>query len=167
LFDNNEQCLEPVLETVSDAASNLEPGLRADFRQSRLHPGRLVEVGFIPNFEPREFAIHFEGFPLWLLSIERNFCTKLHVLGWASAGGLRRHLEEIKAPVSLAHRAFTHLGLGRIRYHAELTPPPGGFGFGVWIKYFSYSGPAFVFGQPDSILEFGALERQDSGHWTS
>jgi len=117
--------LEPPSNGVSDSTLTSEPVLRADFRQSNLHPGRLVEVGFIANFEPREFAIHFEDFPLWLLALERNFCTKLHVLGWESAGSLRRHLEQIQAPVNLAHRAFAHLGLGRIQYHGGLIAPRG------------------------------------------
>jgi hypothetical protein len=125
LSDNNEQCLETQSTGFSDSTLIDEPVLRADFRQSDRHPGRLVEVGFIANFEPREFAIHFEDFPLWLLALERNFCTKLHVLGWESPGSLRRHLEQIKAPVTLAHRAFSHLGLGRIQYHGGLVAPRG------------------------------------------
>jgi hypothetical protein len=96
-----------------------------EFRESTLHPGRQVEVGFLPNYEPREFAIHFEGFPLWLLAMERTFCSTLHILGWPTAGALKAHLELTGAPVRLAHRALAHLGLGRVIYHATLLAPRG------------------------------------------
>jgi hypothetical protein len=34
------------------------------------HPGPVVEIGFIPNFRPREFALVFDSFPSWLLAME-------------------------------------------------------------------------------------------------
>jgi hypothetical protein len=83
----------PLTATASIALPSQSSALRTDFWESMMYPGRLVEVGFIANFEPREFAIYFVSFPLWLLALERIFCSKLHILGWASAGDLRRQLK--------------------------------------------------------------------------
>jgi hypothetical protein len=84
------------------------------------HPGRVVEVGYIPNFAPQKFALYFEGFPHWLLALERSFCAHLYILGWDSASDLKRHLESTGSSVALVHRAIVHLGLGRVSYQREL-----------------------------------------------
>jgi hypothetical protein len=94
-------------------------------RVSVAHPGRVVELGFIPTFEPREFSMLFEDFPIWILALEKSFCSCLHILGWGSPLLLKGHLETLNVPVVLVHRAITHLGLGRVRYHADVTPPRG------------------------------------------
>ena len=84
------------------------------------HLGRVVEVGFLPNFRPRPFALHFERFPIWLLALEKSFCSRLIMLGVQSVHELKTRLEAIGAPVVLAHRAIVHLGLGRVTYSAAV-----------------------------------------------
>jgi hypothetical protein len=116
----------PVDAICDDVPLGATVAPRTNFQASDAHPGRVMELGFIPNFEPRDFAIAFEGFPLWLLSLERTFCWRLHILGWPSAGDVWRYLEQKGShQVQLAHRAFAHLGLGRIVFHADSVPPPG------------------------------------------
>jgi hypothetical protein len=51
------------------------PMMQLTTHVSVCHPGRMVKVGFIPNFQPCEFAIYIEGFPLWILSLEKSFCS--------------------------------------------------------------------------------------------
>jgi hypothetical protein len=99
-------------DDVPESTASL--ALRADFCESTAHPGQVVEVGFIPNFVPIEFALEFEGFPLWLLALERSFCKRLHIMGWESAGALKAGLEDLGTQVKLTHRALTHLGIGRV-----------------------------------------------------
>ena len=93
-------------------------------RRSEEHPGRMVEIGFLPSFHPRPFALHFERFPIWLLSLEKSFCSKLTILGVDSANALKVQLKATGGPVALAHRAIVHLGLGRVAYTSALKPPP-------------------------------------------
>jgi hypothetical protein len=95
------------------------------FCESTLHPGCQVKVGVLPNYAPWEFAIYFEGFPLWLLAMERTFCSSLHILGWPSASAYKTHLEAAGSQAGLAHHALSHLGLGRVTYHPTLQSPPG------------------------------------------
>jgi hypothetical protein len=76
------------------------------------HPGRVVEVGYLPNFTPREFAIYFKTFPIWLLALEKSFCSSLLFLGLPSAITLKTKLEHSGPSVALVHRAIRHLGLG-------------------------------------------------------
>jgi hypothetical protein len=57
--------------------------------------------------------------------MQRTFCSKLYILGWPMAAALKHHLEASGASVRLAHRAFAHLGLGRVIYHATLQAPVG------------------------------------------
>jgi hypothetical protein len=40
------------------------------------HPGRLVEVGFIPHYEPQKFALLAEGLSIWLFALDHSFCSK-------------------------------------------------------------------------------------------
>jgi hypothetical protein len=87
------------------------------------HPGRVVEVGYLPNFTPRRFALYFETFPIWLLALEKSFCSSLIFLGVSSATDLKSKLEAAGPSVVLAHRAIGHLGLGRVRYSPTLIPP--------------------------------------------
>ena len=83
----------------------------------------MVEVGFVPTFRPRPFPLHFEFFPIWLLSLEKTFCSHLTILGVASAHSLRSKLEAMAAPVVLAHRAIVRLGLARVSYSSVIRPP--------------------------------------------
>jgi hypothetical protein len=105
------------------APSGLPPG--AGFRESRAHPGRVLEVSLLANFVPMPFALDFEGFPLWLLALERSFCKKLTIMGWLSAGALKASLEATGKQLKLAHRALAHLGLGRVAYQASFDAPAG------------------------------------------
>jgi hypothetical protein len=92
--------------------------------RSRVHPGRIVEVGLLQNYVAREFSMHSEGFPIWLLALERSFCSKLTVLGFDSAAAFALHFKQAGIPATLIHRAIGHLGLGRVVYQPSLEPPP-------------------------------------------
>jgi hypothetical protein len=92
---------------------------------SMVHPGRLVEVGFLPTVQPRTFALLFKDFSSWLLSLERSFCSHLYILGWESAGALKLYLEVAETPVVLVHRAIAHLGLAQVTYCSGVSPPVG------------------------------------------
>ena len=100
-------------EVSSDSvrsAAPLEPAVVT--QESDQHPGRVVEVGFIENYQPQRFALLSEGFPMWLLALERTFCSEVVVLGFGSAASFRVHLEShVSNPVSV-NRAISHLGLG-------------------------------------------------------
>jgi hypothetical protein len=79
------------------------------------YPGRVMEIGFIPNFRPQEFALVFDSFPSWLLATEQSFCLHLHIIGWSLAAALKTHLEVTCSVVALVHKAVAHLGLGQVR----------------------------------------------------
>ena len=72
-------------------AALVEPAVL--MRESAKHPGRVVEVGFLQNFEPQRFALRAEGFPVWLFALERTFCSEVVVLGFDSAASFRLYLE--------------------------------------------------------------------------
>jgi hypothetical protein len=112
-----------VMPLNSTARQRLVP--RVTTHSSVTNPGRVVETGFIPNFRPREFALVFDGFPSWLLAMERSFCSHLHFMGWSLAASLREHLETTGAAVALVHKAVAHLGLGRVSYCGHDAPPEG------------------------------------------
>jgi hypothetical protein len=76
--------------------------------------------------------------------MEKSFCSRLHILGWASARSLKTHLESLGAPVSLVHRAIVHLGLGRVVYHDHQTPPTG-------VLVLVSGSPAFLERSADSL----------------
>lgn len=62
------------LEVSSPMPVLSDAGPCTKFCESLTHPGRLVEVGFIPNFKPLESAILFDGFPLWIIMLKSSFC---------------------------------------------------------------------------------------------
>ena len=93
-------------------------------RASSVHPGRLVEVGFVPHYVPQRFALVAEGLPVWLFTLERSFCSELIVLGFDSAKSYRVHLEANVCNPGLVYRAMSHLGLGRVTYTSDCHPPP-------------------------------------------
>jgi hypothetical protein len=91
-----------------------------------MHPGWVAEIGFLETFEePRVFALQFEGSSSLLLSLERSFCSHLHILGWELASALKTHLEVSTSHVVLVHRTIAHLGLGSVTYPSGVSPPPG------------------------------------------
>jgi hypothetical protein len=104
----------------------------------------------VPIFRPRPFALHFEFFPIWLLSLEKTFCSHLTILGVASARGLKDRLEAIAAPVVLAHRAIVRLGLSRVSYSLEIRAPADA------ITLVSGS-PAFLLSASDTLRGRAAL----------
>jgi hypothetical protein len=92
-------------------------------RSSVVHPGRMVEIGFVPNYEPQRFALLAEGLPAWLFALERSFCSDLVILGFDSASSYRAHLESSLTNPGLVYRAISHLGLGRVSYALDTHPP--------------------------------------------
>lgn len=92
---------------------------------SARHPGRMVEVGFLPQYERQDFALLAEGFPIWLLSLERSFVRTVTILGFSSAASYRSHLEATALTVQMVDRVIGHLGLSRVCYQEDLVPPVG------------------------------------------
>jgi hypothetical protein len=83
----------------------------------------MVEVGFIPHYEPQRFAVLAEGLPMWLFALERSFCSEVVILGYDSARAYRSHLESVVSNPGLVYRAIAHLGLGRVAYSLDVKPP--------------------------------------------
>jgi hypothetical protein len=83
----------------------------------------MVETGILPNYEPQDFAMHFKGFPIWLLAMEKSFCKQLVILGFASASVFRQDCKHRKLSMPLVHCASAHLGLSRVHYQLDLAPP--------------------------------------------
>jgi hypothetical protein len=83
----------------------------------------MVEVGFIPHYEPQRFAVLAEGLPMWLFALERSFCSEVVILGYDSARAYRSHLESVVSNPGLVYRAIAHLGLGRVAYSLDAKPP--------------------------------------------
>jgi hypothetical protein len=119
--------MSPFWVVSSSDLSHESDGLNTtdDFGCDGIHPGRMVETGILPNYEPWDFALHFEGFPIWLLALEKSFCKRLVILGFASASTFRRGCEHCKLSMPLVHRAIAHLGLSRVHYQLDLAPPLG------------------------------------------
>ena len=92
---------------------------------SARHPGRMVEVGFLPQYERQDFALLAEGFPVWLLSLERSFVRTVTILGFSSAASYRSHLEATEVTVQMVDRVIGHLGLNWVCYQEDLVPPVG------------------------------------------
>jgi hypothetical protein len=86
--------------------SELEVMSLFDDEDGAVHPGRLVESGVVPTSKAQEFAMVFESFPIWLLTLEKVYCKRLHLLGFLSAGDFRGKCEALGIQMKLVHREF-------------------------------------------------------------
>jgi hypothetical protein len=73
----------------------------------------MVEAGFHPDYEPQEFAMLAEGFPILLISLERSFCSCLYILAFALTVAFGHYLEAQELPWLSNNCAIAHLWLGR------------------------------------------------------
>jgi hypothetical protein len=71
---------------------------------------------------PIEFSLVSENMPVWLLAMERDYCTLLHVAGHSSPGDFLKAMREKNIDPHLVNIAVARLGLGRVQYLG--TEPP-------------------------------------------
>jgi hypothetical protein len=53
-----------------------------------------VETGHIKIMKAREFSLVAENMPVWLLAMEKDYCTAMHVVGHSSPGHLLKTMHE-------------------------------------------------------------------------
>jgi hypothetical protein len=71
---------------------------------------------------PIEFSLVSDNMPVWLLAMEKDYCTLLHVAGHSSPGDFLKAMQEKNIDPHLVNIAVARLGLGRVRY-LGMEPP--------------------------------------------
>jgi hypothetical protein len=62
--------------------------------------------------QPVEFPLVSENMPVWLLAMEKDYCTLLHVVGHYSPGDFLKAMREKNIDPHLVNIAVARLGLG-------------------------------------------------------
>jgi hypothetical protein len=84
---------------------------------------RKVETGFLKKPTFRTFTLFFEGLPLWLLSLDRSFVSRVYICGFESSSELLCYLQNKELDPFLITKAAARLGLVRIEYLGLRSPP--------------------------------------------
>jgi hypothetical protein len=69
------------------------------------------------------FLLVAENMPVWLLAMEKDYCTTMHVVGHASPGLFLKNMRKGKIVPHLVNIAVTHSGLSRPHYLGAKSPP--------------------------------------------
>lgn len=80
-------------------------------------------MGFLSKASTKEFALYFEGLPVWLLSLERTLASKVYICGCASGSELIQYLVTNQIDPLLITKAVARLGLSRLVYLGLESPP--------------------------------------------
>jgi hypothetical protein len=71
---------------------------------------------------PVKFSLVSENMPVWLLAMEKDYCTLLHVVGHYSPGVFLKAMREKNIDPHLVNIAVARLGLGLVRYLGAEPP---------------------------------------------
>jgi hypothetical protein len=106
--------LAPVLTTASTGINALfEESLDPTKEQDDVIQERRVETGHIKIMKAREFSLVAENMPVWLLAMEKDYCSAMHVVGYSSPGHLLNTMHEKNIDPHLVNIAVARLGLNR------------------------------------------------------
>jgi hypothetical protein len=87
---------------------------------------RVIEQGLLAYPEASIFWVQAEGFPLWLLSMDRSFVKRVHLLGGANAGTYLQVVRDQGFDHSLINLAIRRIGLARVHFSNQpKSPSPG------------------------------------------
>jgi hypothetical protein len=84
---------------------------------------RRVEMGFLKKPTTMIFVLYFEDLPLWLLSLDRFFVSRVYIFGFESSSELLQYLDSKTLDLFLINKAAARLGFGRIKYLGLRSPP--------------------------------------------
>lgn len=81
---------------------------------------RAIEVHILHTIEQIDLMLIFEGFPLWLLSLEPVWVRSILIVGFSDHEMLLRKLTDRGYPLLIFQRALSRFATGKIRYTLTL-----------------------------------------------
>jgi hypothetical protein len=105
------------INAISEEALDTTTGQNRDIQE------RWVETGHIKIMQPREFSLVAENMPVWLLAMEKDYCTTIHVVAHSSPGKLLKTMRQKNMDPHLVNIAVARLGLSRFHYLGTDPPP--------------------------------------------
>jgi hypothetical protein len=100
------------LEEVGDS---LQPDVNGSHAPSPI-PGRHIEEGILMIPEKLYFTLRFEGFPMWILALDRTLVMEVNFLDWAGPRELASAMSAQGHNVSLLNAAIAHIGLSKVHF---------------------------------------------------
>jgi hypothetical protein len=98
----------------SNSLDRITPG---DGRVANI-PGRFVEEGILMIPKRVSFVLRFQGFPSWILALDRTVVKQVTFVDWSSPSELIQWITNNKLSASMVNAAIAHIGLGKVRYGA-------------------------------------------------
>jgi hypothetical protein len=117
--------VKPVRRTAvqTEINANSEEALDTRTGQNRDIQERRVETGHIKIMQPRELSLVAENMPVWILAMEKDYCTTIHVVAHSSPGKFLKTMRQKNIDPHLVNIAVARLGLSRIHYLGTDPPP--------------------------------------------
>jgi hypothetical protein len=81
-----------------------------------LIPGRHVKEGILLIPEKLYFTLKFDGFPIWILLLNRAMVQEVNFLDWAGPGALSAAMSSQGYNVSLFNAAISYIGLSKVQF---------------------------------------------------
>ena len=82
-----------------------------------------MEIGFLNKPPQTEFALYFVDLPIWLLSLDKSFASRVVICGFESSSALMEYFSNRELDPFLINKSMTQLGLSRFQYAGSQSPP--------------------------------------------
>jgi hypothetical protein len=85
-------------------------------------PGRFIEEGILRIPHRVSFVLRFQGFPSWILALDRTIVKRVTFVDWSLPSSLLQWVRKNSLSNTMLNAAIAHIRLGRVHYGDQVGP---------------------------------------------